>query len=100
MASITRRGGAWRARYRDPSGRQRERRFTRKVDAVRWLDEQTAAHVTGTYVDPTRGRVTVGDWAARWLDGKGNVKASTATATWASRRRTSAPPGGVSDSTP
>jgi hypothetical protein len=55
MASITRRGGAWRARYRDPSGRQRERRFTRKVDAVRWLDEQTAAHVTGTYVDPPAG---------------------------------------------
>jgi hypothetical protein len=77
MASIARRGGVWRARYRGPSGQQRERRFARKVDAARWLDEQTAAHVTGTYVDPAHGRVTVGDWADRWLAGKGNLKAST-----------------------
>jgi integrase len=67
----------WRARYRGPDGQQRERRFARKVDASRWLDEQTAQHVTGTYVDPARGRITVGDWADRWLDGKGNLKAST-----------------------
>ena len=71
MASITKRAGTWRARYRDPSGQQRERRFGRKVDAQRWLDEQTASHVTGTYVDPTLGRVTVGDWAARWLAEQG-----------------------------
>jgi hypothetical protein len=77
MASITRRDGVWRARYRGPAGQQRERRFARKVDASRWLDEQTAAHVTGTYVDPAHGRVTVGDWADRWLASKGNLKAST-----------------------
>jgi integrase len=77
MASITRRDGIWRARYRGPAGQQRERRFARKADAQRWLDEQTAAHVTGTYVDPAHGRVTVGDWANRWLASKGNLKAST-----------------------
>jgi integrase len=77
MASITKRGQGWRARYRDPGGKQHERLFPRKVAAQRWLDEQTAQHVTGTYVDPKLGRVTVGDWADRWLDGKGNLKAST-----------------------
>lgn len=33
--SIERRGSAWRARYRDPNGRQRSRTFTRKIDAER-----------------------------------------------------------------
>jgi integrase len=77
MASITKRDGVWRARYRDPSGQQREKRFDRKVDAARWVDEQTAAHVTGTYVDPAHGRLSVSEWADRWLAGKAAVKAST-----------------------
>jgi len=33
--------------------------------------------VRGEYVDPKLGRVTVGDWADRWLASKANVKAST-----------------------
>jgi integrase len=77
MASITHDGRAYRARYRGPDGRLREHRFARKIDARRWLDEQTSQHVTGTYVDPALGRVTVGDWSQRWLDSKGNLKAST-----------------------
>jgi integrase len=35
--------------------------FKRKVDAQRWLDEQTAAVVTGTWVDPKTARTTVAD---------------------------------------
>jgi hypothetical protein len=31
----------YRARYRDQRGRQHEGRFRRRVDAQRWLDEQT-----------------------------------------------------------
>ncbi|MQB02230.1 MAG: tyrosine-type recombinase/integrase, partial [Actinobacteria bacterium] len=56
---------------------EREKRCARKVDAERWLDEQTAQHVTGTYVDPKRGKITVGAWADRWLAGKANLSAST-----------------------
>ena len=41
------------------------------------VDEQTTAHVTGTYVDPAHGRVTVGEWADRWLAAKAALKAST-----------------------
>jgi len=78
MASITKRpGGKYRARHRDPAGREHARHFTRKVDAQRWLDEVTASTVRGEYVDPKLGRITVGDWSARWLASKANVKAST-----------------------
>ena len=68
MASIHKRpDGRWRARYRDDAGREHARHFTRKVDATRWLDEVTTAVVTGAYVDPKAGRVTVGATAAAWL---------------------------------
>ena len=49
----------YRARYRDPSGRQHEQRLPRKVDAQRWPDEATSALVTRTWTAPERGRVTV-----------------------------------------
>jgi len=58
----------WQARYRDPDGRERSKTFTRKVDAQRWLDQVTADLVTGRYVDPKAGRVTLGDFAAEWLE--------------------------------
>src|SRR4051794_19857439 len=67
----------YRARYRDPGGRQHERRFPRKVDAQRWLDEAASAMVTQTWTAPARGRVTVADWAARWLDSQSGIKPST-----------------------
>jgi integrase len=67
MASIQKRSnGQWRARYRDPSGRERARHFDRKVDAQRWLDEQAAAMVTGQWVNPKAGKVTFGDYARAW----------------------------------
>ncbi|MGH3601090.1 MAG: hypothetical protein ACRDQH_12595, partial [Pseudonocardiaceae bacterium] len=78
MASISKRpDGRWRARYRDDAGREHARHFGRKVDAQRWLDGVTASVVTATYVDPDRSRITVGEWAAVWLSGKVNLKAST-----------------------
>ena len=67
MASITKRpDGRWRARYRDPSGKELARHFTRRVDAQRWLDETAAAVVTGMYVDPQAGKVTVASFYAEW----------------------------------
>lgn len=67
----------YRARYRDAGGRQHEKRFRRKVDATRWLDEQTSALVTRTWTAPERGRVTVGTWAEQWLDAQTSIKPST-----------------------
>ncbi|MDP1876897.1 MAG: site-specific integrase [Actinomycetota bacterium] len=58
--------GKWRARYRDDSGREHARHFARKVDAQAWLDEVTAAMVTGQYVDPRAGKVTLRQYAEGW----------------------------------
>ncbi|MGE5765506.1 MAG: tyrosine-type recombinase/integrase [Mycobacterium leprae] len=67
MASIARRpDGRWRARYRDDASKEHARHFTRKVDAQRWLDEVTASIVTGQYVDPHAGRMTLRDYAEQW----------------------------------
>jgi integrase len=67
MASIQKRDtGMWRARYRDDTGKEHARHFTRKVDAQQWLDSVTASVVRGDYVDPRDGKVTVGQYAERW----------------------------------
>lgn len=67
MASIKKReNGQWRARYSDEGGREHSRHFTRKVDAQRWLDETTASVVTGQYVNPKAGQVTVREYAEQW----------------------------------
>ncbi|WP_193604868.1 tyrosine-type recombinase/integrase [Nocardioides dongkuii] len=69
MTSIKQReDGKWRARYRDAGGREHARHFSRKVDARRWLDEVTAAIVTGQYVDPSAGRVTFRVYAEQWRE--------------------------------
>ncbi len=70
MASIQKRpNGRWRARYRDHSGREHARHFDRKADAQRWrwLDMVTADVLSGRYVDPRAGRVTLADFADQWL---------------------------------
>lgn len=67
MASIKKRpDGKWRARYRDDAGKEHARHFGRKVDAQRWLNEQTAAIITGTHVDPKAGKVTFREYAEDW----------------------------------
>src|SRR5690606_36445511 len=78
VASIQRRpNGKWRARFRDPTGREHARHFTRKVDAQRWLDQVTADLQTGRYVDPKSARMTVDEWCDRWLEGYRSRRPST-----------------------
>lgn len=67
MASVAKRpDGQWRARYRDRESKEHSRHFARKIDAQRWLDEVTTSVVTGQYVDPKAGRVSVRDYSERW----------------------------------
>jgi integrase len=68
MASISKNpAGTWRARFRPiPGGPQVTQSFARKVEAQRWLAEQSASVVTGLYVDPKAGRVTFRDYAESW----------------------------------
>ncbi|MDK9645781.1 tyrosine-type recombinase/integrase [Propionibacterium freudenreichii] len=68
MASIQKRpDGAWRARYRDRSGKEHARHFRRKVDAQRWLDESASELVTGLWADPQLARGKLETQAAAWL---------------------------------
>lgn len=87
MASIKKRpDGRWRARYRDEAGKEHARHFRRQADAQRWLDEVTAAVVTGTYVDPKAGKVTFAafakDWASRQVWTETTADTNTYTLGW------------------
>ena len=78
MASIQKRpDGKYRARYRDPDGREHAKHFRRKVDAQGWLDDNTAKLVTGMWVPPARQKLTVGEWCDLWLDGYATRRPST-----------------------
>jgi len=61
-------GTQWEVRYRQPTGTtSRKRGFTTKRDASAWASKVETSKAEGGYVSPTRGRVTVGDLAVRWL---------------------------------
>lgn len=81
MSSIekrTRTGRArWYVRYRDPRGEQRTKVFDRKVDAERYLTTVESAKLSGSYLDPKRSAVTVGEFAKRWKAAQGHLKPST-----------------------
>jgi integrase len=71
------RGRRWRARYVDERGGEHTKAFTRKVDAQRWLDGQTAAVVSGTHVAPRDAQLTVEQWCDLWTQGYQIHRAST-----------------------
>lgn len=80
MASIKQRpDGSWRARYRDETHRELSRHFDTKREAQRWLDEVTTSVITGRYVDPRAGTITLAhyyaDWSTRQLWAAGTVVA-------------------------
>lgn len=81
MASIERRtrNGAvrWYMRYRDPSGHQRTKTFDRRVDAERYLARVEGTKLDGSYVDPKRAAMTVGEFAAQWKKAQAHLKPST-----------------------
>ena len=58
--------GKWLARWRDPDGRQRAETFARKLDADRHIAKMTVDTLSGAYVDPRAGRITVAGWWSRW----------------------------------
>lgn len=70
MASIDKRSdGAWRARWREfPGGPQRTKHFSRRIDAERFLTRISAELLTGSYVDPSAGQVTVAVYAQEYLE--------------------------------
>jgi integrase len=67
----------WRARYRDPSGRERSKSFARKVDAERFLVGIEDAKLRGAYVDPAAGRIGFAEQAERWFATTAALRPST-----------------------
>jgi hypothetical protein len=53
------------ARFVDDQGRKNTKSFDKQKAAQAWVNEITAAQVTGTYVAPKAGRVSVGDLCTR-----------------------------------
>jgi integrase len=62
------RGLRWLARYVDPEGHEHSKAFGRKADAQAWLDTVIAAQMTGSYVDPLRGKITFDSFYREWSD--------------------------------
>ncbi len=50
---------AWQARYTAPDGRERTKRFDRKVDAEKWLDTNDADIARGQWIDPRAEKETL-----------------------------------------
>ncbi len=45
-------GVVWRARYRDPANRERNKTFTRKIDAERFVASVETSIAKGDWADP------------------------------------------------
>lgn len=78
MANIQKReNGRWRARYRDPAGKEHARHFDRKVDAQAWLTAVESSKQRGDYIDPASRKITTGELIRRLIDTKAdpNTKA-------------------------
>jgi hypothetical protein len=67
----------WRARYRDPSGRERSKSFTRKVDAERFLVSIEDAKLRGGLCGPGRRRLPFAEWAERWFNTTAALRPTT-----------------------
>src|SRR5919106_26602 len=70
-------GKGWRVRYRAPDHRERNKSFARKIDAERFLVSIEHAKLRGEWVDPDLGNTRFGDYAAAWVETKGNVRPRT-----------------------
>ena len=81
MASVEKRTRdgrtVWRAHYRTPDRRQRNKTFARKVDAERFLSALDTSLNLGAYVDADRAKVTFGEWSAQWMTMQAHLKPTT-----------------------
>lgn len=58
----------WRAFYRNPEGKQKSKSgFKTKRDAEAFIAKTEVSKLEHSYIDPARGKTTVGEFGARWL---------------------------------
>ena len=68
MAWVEKRPGGWIGRYRDENGRSRSTTCLKsKRAAMDAADKQEQAVKRGEWTDPNGGKITVGEWAVRWM---------------------------------
>ena len=63
MASIDKRNGTYRVRYRDPMGKGKSRTFTRKLDADRFAREVEVDMDRGMWIDPRAADMPLSAWS-------------------------------------
>jgi len=69
--------GRWRARFTTPDGRRMTATRATKTEADSWLAMQTTDVGRGTWVDPRRGRTTLGEYATQWLAQRTDLRPRT-----------------------
>lgn len=74
----TKDGRRYRAHYRDPERRNREKAgFKRKRDAEEFLAAVVVTSLRGEYVDPSQGKATIRDLGTEWLANQSHLKPSS-----------------------
>ena len=67
MASIEKRSGGYRVKYRDPLGRQQSKTFVAKDDARRFSREVEVEKTRGAWLDPAHADIPLAEWAETFL---------------------------------
>jgi len=71
-------GKRYRVRYRKPDRHQTDKRgFRTKREAEDFLASVEVSKLRGEWVDPTRSRITVKEWAEAWYEAQLQLKATT-----------------------
>lgn len=70
-------GSRWAALWVEPNGKQRQKKFRLKRDAEAFVTELNAAMVTGTYITPGAGRVSIADVYEAWSKVQAHIAAKT-----------------------
>ena len=71
-------GRRYRVRYRKPDRMQTDKRgFRTKREAEDFLASVEVSKLRGEWVDPTRSRITVAEWAKHWYDAQLQLKLTT-----------------------
>ena len=71
-------GKRYRVRYRKPDHAQTDKRgFRTKRQAEEFLSSVEVSKLRGEWVDPSRSRITIEEWAQRWYDAQLQLKATT-----------------------
>jgi integrase len=71
-------GKRYRVRYRKPDHMQTDKRgFRTKREAEDFLASVEVSKLRGEWVDPTRSRITVAEWAPRWYEAQLQLKLTT-----------------------